>query len=470
MEIDTDTDTDESIFSCDSNELQSFGFMDLNSDIESIEYECDSWLENLSIDDAIEIENMTYDLIGEYIQNEIQTMCLYNFYKNMKNSIFLLLEEQLLESGIYTEENSEELQQYVNDLCDSFFQNNNIHPRSYIGTHILQPLTISEKNKIQQKIEFLKNVIQPKQKTEEWYKVRNGLLTASNIWKVFASEAQQNSLIYEKCNPKVDFFQNTNIYSTLHWGNKYEPLSCMVYEKMYQTKVNEFGCIIHEKYPFIGASPDGININENTDRYGRMIEIKNIVNREITGIPKDEYWIQMQIQMETCDLDECDFIETRFKEYPDKEAFYLNDTNREHRGVILYFSHVLQNNIYKNQPHYVFMDLDVPLEKEKIDEWIHKKKEELKPEYFLYEIQYWYLDEISVVLVNRNQEWFQSVVPKIENIWNIIEKERVEGYEHRNVKKKINKMEVLNDENSTNKIIHNMQNTNNVCLIKLDEK
>ena len=88
----------------------------------------------------------------------------------------------------------------------------------------------------------------------------------------------------------------------------------------------------------------------------------------------------------------------------------------------------------------------------------------------MYEIQYWYLDEISVVLVNRNQEWFQSVVPKIENIWNIIEKERVEGYEHRNVKKKINKMEVLNDENSTNKIIHNMQNTNNVCLIKLDEK
>ena len=31
-------------------------------------------------------------------------------------------------------------------------------------------------------------------------------------------------------------------------------------------------------------------------------------------------------------------------------------------------------------------------------------------------------------------------------------------------------MEVVNDENSTNKIIHNMQNTNNVCLIKLDEK
>ena len=45
-----------------------------------------------------------------------------------------------------------------------------------------------------------------------------------------------------------------------------------------------------------------------------MLEIKNIVNREINGIPKKEYWIQMQLQMEVCDLGECDFLETRFKE------------------------------------------------------------------------------------------------------------------------------------------------------------
>ena len=52
-----------------------------------------------------------------------------------------------------------------------------------------------------------------------------------------------------------------------------------------------------------------------------MVEIKNIVNREITGRPKEEYWIQTQIQMEVCDLDECDFVETRFKEYDSKEDY-----------------------------------------------------------------------------------------------------------------------------------------------------
>lgn len=37
---------------------------------------------------------------------------------------------------------------------------------------------------------------------------------------------------------------------------------------------------------FLGASPDGINIEPNSEKYGVMLEIKNIVNREITGIPK----------------------------------------------------------------------------------------------------------------------------------------------------------------------------------------
>ena len=29
----------------------------------------------------------------------------------------------------------------------------------------------------------------------------------------------------------------------------------------------------------------------------------------------------MQLQMETCDLDECDFLETKFVEYPDMQSY-----------------------------------------------------------------------------------------------------------------------------------------------------
>ena len=62
--------------------------------------------------------------------------------------------------------------------------------------------------------------------------------------------------------------------------------------------MGEFGCIEHDTYPFLKASPDGINIAPKNKLYGRMLEIKNPTTRKITGTPKKEYWIQMQLQMQ----------------------------------------------------------------------------------------------------------------------------------------------------------------------------
>ena len=127
---------------------------------------------------------------------------------------------------------------------------------------------------------------QPTQRTEEWYNFRHGLLTASNVWKVFASESSRNSLIYEKCKVRDD--KAGNIYSaSMQWGNIFEPVSIEIYEKKFQTKVEDFGCIKHGTYDFIGASPDGINVDLSSNKYGRMLEVKNIYNRSINGIPKE---------------------------------------------------------------------------------------------------------------------------------------------------------------------------------------
>ena len=40
-----------------------------------------------------------------------------------------------------------------------------------------------------------------KQRSPEWYETRRQLFSASNLSKLFASESQYNSLIYEKCKP-----------------------------------------------------------------------------------------------------------------------------------------------------------------------------------------------------------------------------------------------------------------------------
>jgi putative phage-type endonuclease len=361
----------------------------------------------------------------------------------------------------------------VSDLCDNFFETNqNVPPRSYKTTFVTaDPLHSQYIKNMKNKIEGLQKIEQPTQRTPEWYQFRHNLITASNIWKAFGSESQQNSLIYEKCKPfEYLMTENTsvNVNSPLHWGNKYERISIAIYEKIYGTKVSDFGCIQHSQYKFIGASPDGINTLETSPRYGRMVEVKNIFNREITGIPKEEYWIQMQFQMETCDLDECDFLETRFKEYESEEEFYSGELLHEHRGIILYFIKKItsESDNHGNAPHYVYMPLDIEITKDSVDEWIQATRASLKSEYSLYETQYWYLDEISVVFVKRNREWFSSCIPRVEKIWKVIEEERITGYEHRAVKKK---PLVTHSTEETSQYIKHMPTTKNVCLVKLDE-
>jgi hypothetical protein len=268
-----------------------------------------------------------------------------------------------------------------------------------------------------------------------------------------------------------NYGNNTN--SAMHWGNKYEPVTVMVYEHMYNTKLGEFGCIQHSRHQYIGASPDGINIDPSNDRYGRMVEIKNIVNREITGIPKEEYWVQTQIQMEVCDLDECDFVETRFLEYSNDDDFYADQTH-DYKGVILCFTErtLINQTVKSNAPLYVYLDIDAPLTKEAIDVWRQQQKEIQKTNNMvLFDTHYWYLEEFSCVYIPRNRDWFEDAIPKIHDIWNTILKERVEGYEHRAPKKRLakNQIDVSINSDLNSYSVKNMPITNTICLIKLDE-
>ena len=432
-----------------------------------------NWRDKISEDELLEIETMTNEMIDEYISTDASRMSSPEFHTNMVSDITTEVVNQLIIMELCIEEDADEIAEYVQVLCDTYFEANlSVPPRSYPNT-FADPITEITKRTNAIKIKNLQNLPQPTQRTPEWYAYRHKIITASNIWKVFGSESFRNSLIYEKCKPIEE--QTTHVYSSntlspLHWGNKYEPVTLAVYEKIYNTKVADFGCITHPTYSFIGASPDGINVDTSSDRFGRMVEIKNIFNREITGIPKEEYWIQMQVQMETCDLNECDFVETRFKEYESSDSFYEDELLHEHRGLILYFlKKTTDLTCVSNAPHYVYMPLNLSLEKEDIEKWIQQKRVELSSEYSLYDTLYWYLDEISCVLVKRNTLWFNQSVDRIKELWDIIERERVDGYEHRCARKKAPKIEIAHDEDSANQTIKNMPQNSHVCLIKLDE-
>ena len=415
---------------------------------------------NLSDSELLDLELETHDFIGNYLEENIINLHNPDFYDKMAelaaSEMFdiCLCAESFNDSKYDIESIYEHFQKQVRIYVGSFYDLMGLKRRSYKNPRPHNYLDL-DKSELKRTIDYLKIRPQPAQRTAEWYEFRHGLISASNIWKVFGSDATRNSLIYEKCKPlqrdrglsiDLDEDPNTisislahnkfvNTQSTLHWGCKYEQLSTMLYEYRNEVKVGEFGCIQHDNYPFIGASPDGIVITEDSQLYGRMLEIKNIVNREITGIPSMAYWIQMQLQMEVAGLDECDFLETRFKEYDDneEERFYKEKHNYLYNGVILYF---IKRDFTDNSPHYVYMPLDIPIKRASINEWIELKKQELKDTHVVFRRIYWYCEEYSCVLVHRSREWFKAALPKIEDIWRIVEKERISGYEHRKPKRK----------------------------------
>lgn len=408
-----------------------------------------------SEDHAIELVETAFHLMEEYMSENPTIMSEPNFHdillEEIKEMFYVQLEDHILENDYVEDDMNDLLEDAFNIYITTFHQERSINQNNDDDDDTnCQQLNEEEHNVIENKIQALRDIPQPVQRTPEWYKFRWNLITASNAWKAFESQSTINQLIYEKCQPLKDFniedddnskMVNTN--TPLHWGQKYEPLSVMMYEHLYNSKVEDFGCIQHPVYKFLGASPDGIIIESETGRYGRMLEIKNIVNREINGIPKKEYWVQMQLQMEVCDLDECDFLETKFVEYPDYESYrndsalgmyndtefksYTTTANGNYKGIIIYF------HTKEGRPHYEYMPLNcwMPDDISKWEETMIHKYEAAPYNYTFMKFIYWKLEKLSCVLVLRNKDWFKNNVGQLEKVWSTIEEERVKGYEHR---------------------------------------
>ena len=379
-----------------------------------------------TIDDnaALDIVETAMQLMDNYITENPTAITDPDFHSIMLDEIKNLFEIH------FDSVMSDDDEDIINDLLDEaffiFIDSFQLN-RSIISETVIKPID----DKIKDRIDYLRTKPQPPQRTNEWYTFRYNLITAYNAYKAFGTQSEINQLIYEKCQPmKIANVkpEHVNINTPLHWGQKYEPLSVLIYENMFKTTVEEFGCMQHDSIYFLGASPDGINVDPKSDRYGRMLEIKNIVNREINGNPKKEYWVQMQLQMEVCDLDQCDFLETKFVEY-ENYATYNEDVTDKQKGFIMYFCNSDGNPIYIYKP----IDLVDP---DEIAKWEDEQIDKYKDLTWIKNC-YWKLDVMSCVLVTRNRKWFEDNFTALESVWKTIEQERVTGCEHRAPKKRV---------------------------------
>jgi putative phage-type endonuclease len=396
-------------------------------------------------EDSEDVEELILYEITDYMNSNPLVILRATFEKELVKYIATGLFEEWSEDDLCEDYDLPEIQDWVKRMAAYYFATESDMPPRQGG----EPLVLSPLRRaaIAKKLRILENTPAPPQRTQEWYETRYGLLTASNVWKAIGTEAQQNQLITEKCIPfdkfKEDCARHGNLSADnpMAWGQKYEPVSALIYESKNRTKLGEYGCIVHPEWQFLGASPDGINIDPESPVYGRMVEIKNIVNRDIDGVPLDAYWVQIQTQLEVADLEECDFVETRIKEYVSKEEFI--ESANPWKGVVATFvpritidSIIKQETSLDRKPFYEYLLLNQSSEYvSSVDEWILSKKS-ANPDYVLSNTVYWGLDQYSCVLVKRNRTWFNAAIPLMQRIWRTIEQERITGCEHRAPKKR----------------------------------
>lgn len=335
----------------------------------------------------------------------------YDFDLYLKNEVFQFFQCHM-DYDTYSEK-------YDNHIEQVFYTNKELTCRSY---KILNN-DFDHFEDHSQRIQYLKDVPQPAQKTDEWYTFRKQHLTGSNLWKVFGSESTLRQLIYEKLAPTSSSASKSSLGDNpLNWGHKYEPLSNALYERYNDVVVDEFGCIPHDSIAFLAASPDGIVTSKKNN--GRMVEIKNVVSRVITQTPKMDYYIQMQIQMEVCQLDECDFVETKFIEYENVEDFE-KDKYKVERGMIVVLVKDNCQLVYEYSP--LFEN-----RRSRLDTFVQEvyDKYELNMDTLenhgikWFRNVYWKLEQYSCVYVPRNKKWFDEALPQIQACWDTIEQER----------------------------------------------
>jgi len=257
---------------------------------------------------------------------------------------------------------------------------------------------------IKERLNYIYEKHQVEQRSSQWYEDMKIMLTASEFYKLFESPRTRAMLVMSKVNPEkrdAPHALPTAYMSPMDWGVRFEPVVKRYLEKLWSVSIYDCGRLKHENQKNLGASPDGIISTEESEKYGRLVEIKCPYSRKIGGIVPQEYWIQMQIQLEVTNLLECEYAEVEIiSKNPKNNTPDLSGTFLE-LGIIWLLE---SNGVYK----YVY-DSD-----EKI-KYLNENYNEVET------IEYG-IKNIHNVLVKRDTKWYESTISAQDRFWEDVEK------------------------------------------------
>lgn len=260
---------------------------------------------------------------------------------------------------------------------------------------------------------WLLTATQVEQRTPEWYQETRNMITASEVATVFKSGRTRGQLVMSKASPPAERFIASLAVpkastGPMDWGVRYEPVVKEFLENSLKAKIHDLGRIRHRTNPKIAASPDGLIVasEKAPELVGRLVEIKCPSTRVIKdGEIPFEYWCQMQLQMEVCGVDACEFVEAKFVEElpPGADAPGADAPGAEPLATG-FISLITKDDVNKYLYHSTATASPATA-----DEWT------------LLETYPWYLIKLRRVTVPRDVNWFAQSQPAFEQFWTDVE-------------------------------------------------
>jgi hypothetical protein len=244
--------------------------------------------------------------------------------------------------------------------------------------------------------QWLLTVEQMPQRTTDWYTQKINMVTASEISSLWKGPRARINLIAAKCTPPEP---RENRLATLRaettpmdWGVRYEPVVKIILERD-GSRIQELGRIQHRTMNGLAASPDGLYTAGPLK--GSLVEIKCPISRAIQAEIPFDYWCQMQIQMEVCGIDSCEYVEAKIKEGDGTGA------GAEAEG---YISLLLHTDDDSHEMKYVYHS-DPVYQPSAEEPWI------------CIETYSWACTSLRRTIVKRDLAWFEKVGPDIDLFW-----------------------------------------------------
>ena len=218
------------------------------------------------------------------------------------------------------------------------------------------------------------------------------MITASEVYGVFGSESARREVMMRKLEPKPP--GEGNAVAALLWGTRFEPVAKKIYEERTKCTITDVSCVQHPRYAFLGASPDGLIVPNADDpkRYGRLVEFKCPISRALKAEIPPGYIHQMQMQMECTGIDECEYVEFRFRQVNYSE--WVRST--EQKGVFTVYESgkvVYDKDIYEDTTQVI----------------------------------YWLLTSIKEDFVPKDPEWLLKHLEGLTQFWNEVLEHRKQG-------------------------------------------